>query len=72
MSSVAASSETNRLSDDDVAAIDRLRENFASLRAELAKVIVGQDKVIEQLAICLFARRHALLIGQDAACQQAG
>jgi MoxR-like ATPase len=63
MSSVAASSETNRLSDDDVAAIDRLRENFASLRAELAKVIVGQDKVIEQLAICLFARRHALLMG---------
>ena len=63
MSSVAASSETNRLSDDDVAAIDRLRETFATLRAELAKVIVGQDKVIEQLAICLFARRHALLMG---------
>jgi MoxR-like ATPase len=30
---------------------------------ELAKVIVGQRAVIEQLAICLFAQGHALLMG---------
>jgi MoxR-like ATPase len=30
---------------------------------ELGKVIVGQQSVIEQLAICLFARGHALLMG---------
>jgi MoxR-like ATPase len=63
MSSAAASTDTTRLSDDDVAAIDRLRETFGALRAELGKVIVGQHAVIEQLAICLFARRHALLMG---------
>ena len=48
---------------DDVAAIDELREVWRQLKAELAKIIVGQDAVIEQLAICLFARGHALLMG---------
>lgn len=52
-----------RLSGDDVAAIDRLRDAYATLRKELARVIVGQDAVIERLAICLFARGHALLMG---------
>src|SRR6266478_7700147 len=48
---------------DDVAAIDELREIYARLGKELGKIIVGQQKVIEQLAICLFARGHALLMG---------
>ena len=48
---------------DDVAAIDELREVWGRLRTELAKIIVGQDAVVEQLAICLFARGHALLMG---------
>jgi len=48
---------------DDVAAIDELRQVYGRLRDELKKIIVGQEKVIEQLAICLFARGHALLMG---------
>jgi len=48
---------------DDVAAIDELRDVHQKLKAELAKIIVGQDTVIEQLAICLFARGHSLLMG---------
>jgi MoxR-like ATPase len=52
-----------RLTDSDVQAIDSLREVYARLRKELARVIVGQDAVIERLAICLFARGHALLMG---------
>ncbi len=48
---------------DDVAAIDELREVYGQLTAELKKIIVGQEHVIEQLAICLFARGHALLMG---------
>ena len=51
------------LSDQDVRAIDALRESYARLCAELGKVIVGQREAIEQVAICLFARRHALLMG---------
>jgi MoxR-like ATPase len=48
---------------NDVEAIDDLRQTYAQLKAELSKIIVGQDAVIEQLAICLFARGHALLMG---------
>ena len=47
----------------DVAAIERLHEIHGRLRAELARVIIGQDAVIERLLICLFARGHALLMG---------
>ena len=51
------------LADNDVEAIDRLREVYSRLRAELSKAIVGQKDVIERLSICLFARGHALLMG---------
>ncbi|MEO1528356.1 MAG: AAA family ATPase [Planctomycetota bacterium] len=51
------------LSGDDVAAIDRLRQAYEKLRAELARVIVGQTDAIEQLAICFFAHQNALLVG---------
>ena len=53
----------NQLPPDDVAAIDELGKTYQAFRKELAKAIVGQDEVIEQLAICLFARGHALLMG---------
>jgi len=48
---------------DDVAAIDELGKTYAAFRAEIGKVIIGQEEVIEQLAICLFAKGHALLMG---------
>ncbi|MGA3170410.1 MAG: AAA family ATPase [Chthoniobacteraceae bacterium] len=51
------------LPEDDVAAIDALRQVYGQLNNELGKIIVGQHEVIEQLAICIFARGHALLIG---------
>ena len=51
------------LQTDDVAAIDELRNVYRKLKAELSKIIVGQEQVIEQLCICLFARGHSLLMG---------
>ena len=48
---------------DDVAAIDALGKTYAAFRAEIGKVIIGQEEIIEQLAICLFAKGHALLMG---------
>ncbi len=53
----------NPASEADVIAIDQLRELYGRIRTELAKVIIGQDKVIEQLLTCVFARGHALLMG---------
>jgi MoxR-like ATPase len=51
------------LSENDVQEIDRLRASYARLRQELGRVIVGQRDVIERLAICLFGRGNALLMG---------
>ncbi len=58
-----ASPEAQQLSGDDVEAIDKLRDAYSRLVDELGRVIVGQRGTIEKLAICLFARRHALLMG---------
>jgi MoxR-like ATPase len=63
MSVVEAPRAAAALTDNDVQAIDRLRDTYAKLRAELARVIVGQQDVIERMSICLFARGHALLMG---------
>jgi MoxR-like ATPase len=48
---------------DDVAAVQRCEQAYNRLRDELAKVIVGQDEVIEQVLVAIFARGHALLEG---------
>ncbi|MGJ8632933.1 MAG: AAA family ATPase [Luteolibacter sp.] len=54
---------SQQLPADDVAAIDELGKTYQAFREELAKTIIGQEDVIEKLAICLFARGHALLMG---------
>jgi MoxR-like ATPase len=48
---------------DDVEAARVLAKSYASLRGEIAKVIIGQETVIEQLLISLLARGHCLLVG---------
>jgi MoxR-like ATPase len=63
MAQATGSPPPERLSENDVEAIDHLRDAYARLRNELAKVIVGHRDVIERLSICLFARGHALLMG---------
>src|SRR3954447_26127206 len=63
MSQAVDSPTQGPLSENDVEAIDRLREAYSRLRTELARVIVGQREVVERLAICLFARGHGLLMG---------
>ena len=56
-------SQQSTQTQSDVAAIDELRELYGQIRAELAKVIIGQDEVIERLLICILARGHGLLMG---------
>lgn len=60
---MAAPISAPELRDDDVAAIDRLRDVYGLIRKELGRVIVGQQDVIERLSLCMFARGHALLMG---------
>src|SRR3974377_843200 len=52
-----------QLTENDVEAIGQLRDAYTRLRKELGRVIVGQHDTVERLAICLFARGHALLMG---------
>jgi MoxR-like ATPase len=47
----------------DIEAVSRLGEAFRRLKAEASKVIVGQDKALEQILIAMFARGHCLLVG---------
>ncbi len=49
--------------DADIAAVERLKDAFTKLKAEMGKVIVGQHAVLEELLIAIFARGHCLLIG---------
>jgi len=62
-SAVATGAAVGKPKEEDVAAIDRFRGVYDEIRKELAKVIIGQDEVIEKLLICIFARGHALLMG---------
>jgi MoxR-like ATPase len=47
----------------DPETLDALSESYDRLRAEIGKVIVGQEEIIEMVVVCLMARGHALLIG---------
>lgn len=58
---MARVSVVERVSDVDAAR--QLKEAYDTLRKEIAKVIVGQDRIVEQLIISLLARGHCLLIG---------
>lgn len=60
---VSSHSSSGDLPDDDVAAINQLGKTYQGLKDELGKVIIGQEEVIEQLSISLFAGGHSLLMG---------
>ena len=49
--------------EQDVQQVQRLHEVFGHLQSEVSKVVVGQQEVIEQLLIALFAGGHCLLVG---------
>ena len=48
---------------DSSQSIERLNSAYNKIRAEMAKVIIGQDQVVEELLIALFSRGHCLLEG---------
>jgi MoxR-like ATPase len=48
---------------DDIEAVNRLHEAYQAITGQLARVIVGQQQVIEELLVAMFARGHCLLVG---------
>jgi MoxR-like ATPase len=51
------------LAEGDLEAVRKLRDGFNDIKQQLARVIVGQDQVIEELLIALFSRGHCILEG---------
>lgn len=51
------------LQDDDVRAVEKLTEAYRAITEQLGRVIVGQQAVIEELVVAMFARGHCLLVG---------
>ena len=55
--------EENLIDGGDLETVQKLRDAYDRIRAELGKVIVGQEEVLEQILISIFARGHSLLVG---------
>jgi MoxR-like ATPase len=55
--------ETTGLTGDDYRVLKEIGESHRAIRAELAKRIVGQDEVVEQVLTAFFAGGHVLLLG---------
>ncbi|OGV08833.1 MAG: AAA family ATPase [Stygiobacter sp. RIFOXYC12_FULL_38_8] len=54
---------TQKNSVDDVKAVEQLSDSIASVKREIAKVIVGQEQIVNDLLVSLIARGHCLLVG---------
>jgi MoxR-like ATPase len=48
---------------NDKQQIEQLKKSIIDVKTEIAKVIIGQDDIIDQLLISLFAKGHCLLVG---------
>src|SRR5687767_3872925 len=48
---------------DDLAALERLRSAYDTMRQEIGRVVIGQHKVVEEILIAIFARGHCVLVG---------
>ena len=47
----------------DLEAVEKLNTSYQKLRVEIAKAIVGQEHVLEEILIAVFCRGHCLLVG---------
>ena len=52
-----------RASEKDVQLVKEMSRHTAAIRAEVAKVIVGQQAVLDQILMAMIAGGHALLVG---------
>jgi MoxR-like ATPase len=47
----------------DVQMLESLRTAHQQMRKEIGKIIIGQEKVLDELLMAIFCRGHALLVG---------
>src|SRR5881397_938141 len=63
MNTTVAEPEQPKAADQDLQAVQQLKSGCARIKAELGKVIVGQEAVVDQVLIAILTRSHALLVG---------
>src|SRR5438105_4905391 len=49
--------------ESDVQLLQSLRNAHQQMRAEIGKIIIGQERVLDELLMAIFCRGHALLVG---------
>ena len=54
---------TDKLPTSDLEAAKYFADAFERLREQIARIIVGQEAVVEELALAVAARGHAILVG---------
>ncbi|MSU77816.1 MAG: MoxR family ATPase [Gemmataceae bacterium] len=63
MSSTGVAANSGVVTESDAQMLDTLRKAHKQMRAEVGKIIIGQEKVLDQLLMAIFCRSHALLVG---------
>ncbi|ACU02712.1 MULTISPECIES: AAA family ATPase [Pedobacter] len=49
--------------DNDIKAVDALHQSYNNIKAEIGKVVIGQDDIIKSVLISIFSNGHCLLVG---------
>ncbi|MEE1947081.1 MoxR family ATPase [Pedobacter sp. KR3-3] len=48
---------------NEVEAVDALHQSFKNIKAEIGKVVIGQDEIVKSVLIAIFSNGHCLLVG---------
>ncbi|MCA9216588.1 MAG: AAA family ATPase, partial [Planctomycetales bacterium] len=48
---------------DDILAVEEISDAYRAIREQIGRVIVGQESVVDQILIALFANGHCMLVG---------
>jgi len=49
--------------DNDIKAVDALHQSYKDIKAEIGKVVIGQNDVVKSVLISIFSNGHCLLVG---------
>ena len=58
-----ATAKPAELAENDLTLVRQLNARYGEMKEQLAKVIVGQEEIVEQVLMAVFAGGHALLVG---------
>ncbi|MFC1692694.1 AAA family ATPase [Candidatus Latescibacterota bacterium] len=54
---------SEKVMQDDIELLEHLSSSYKKIKNEMARIIVGQDEIVENLIITLLCRGHCLLVG---------